>query len=180
MCSIYRTEQWLPYAPEPVFAFFANPENLPLLMPPWQDARIEKLTFAPPPRPGPSVSIHTIAAGDGTRITLSFRPFPRAPFRISWLAEISDFTWNYRFCDTQLRGPFAFWSHCHTLNPERRPGQSHTAIDGTLLLDEVHFEVPFGILGALAQRLFIDRQLRDTFDYRHARTLELLSTNRSS
>ena len=36
MHHTFTSEQWLPYPVEPVFAFFANPENLPRLMPKWQ------------------------------------------------------------------------------------------------------------------------------------------------
>ena len=37
-----QTEQWLPYPRERVFAFFADPGNLPPLMPEWQRARVER------------------------------------------------------------------------------------------------------------------------------------------
>src|SRR5580658_7564914 len=88
----YHAEQWLPYPLELVFAFFANPQNLPHLMPLWQDARIEDATFVPPPpRPGTSGQANSIVAGVGTQLTMSFKPFPRAPFRIPWQAEITDF-----------------------------------------------------------------------------------------
>ena len=49
MRHFFQAEQWLPYPIETVFAFFANPENLPPLMPAWQKARIEKLSIVPPP-----------------------------------------------------------------------------------------------------------------------------------
>src|ERR1700710_2184838 len=104
MLHTYQTEQWLPYPIELVFAFFANPENLPRLMPPWQKARIEEASFVPPPPLPGTPRPKSIAAGTGTRLPLSFRPFPYSPIRVPWEAEISDFAWNNRFCDTQLRG----------------------------------------------------------------------------
>jgi len=178
MRHAYHSEQWLPYPVEFVFAFFANPENLPRLMPLWQKARIEEATFAaPPPQPvtGSSTRSRTVAAGAGTRMTLSFRPFPYAPLRVPWEVEISEFVWNDHFCDHQLRGPFAYWHHCHSLHPETRTGDSGISTSGTLLRDDVEYEMPFGVLGELAQRLFIARQLKSTFAYRHARTMELIS-----
>jgi len=118
----FETEQWLPYPTELVFAFFANPENLPRLMPPWQRARIEEAVFAPsPPRPTDSPRYPGIAAGNGTLLTIGFRPFPFAPFRIPWEARIEDFRWNEGFCDVQLRGPFKYWRHCHTVTPAPNP-----------------------------------------------------------
>jgi ligand-binding SRPBCC domain-containing protein len=173
MRHTFQSEQWLPYPVELVFAFFADPENLPRLMPPWQRARIEDAFFVPPP-PGPAADPaprrNRITAGAGTRMTLSFRPFPYARIRVSWYAEITEFFWNDHFCDHQRSGPFAYWHHCHSVRSEIR-----NDFPGTLLTDVVAYEMPFGRLGELAQRLFINRQLHSTFAYRHRRTSELLS-----
>ena len=167
----FQAGQWVPFPIELVFAFFANPENLPRLMPGWQKARIEEASFAaPPPRPEGMERFAGIAAGRGTRMTISFRPFPFSPVRIPWDAEITEFTWNDHFCDIQLsRGPFAFWRHCHRLTPETRNG-----IPGTLLRDEVEYEMRLGILGELAGRMGADWQFRGIFAFRHKRTAELL------
>ena len=176
---IFHTEQWLPYPIELVFAFFANPENLPRLLPPWQKARIEEAAFAsPPPRPvapDPALRIKSIAAGTGTRITISCRPFPYSPLRVPWEAEITDFAWNDQFCDTQLRGPFNYWRHCHRVHPESHANEQGIPTLGTLLRDEVEYTLPYGSLGKLANRLIIAHQLRATFDYRHRGALELLA-----
>ena len=171
MHHLFQAEQWLPYSVEQVFAFFANPENLPRLMPPWQKARIEEASFAPPPpRPGATGQrFPGIAAGAGTRMTLSFRPFPYSPVRVPWDAEISEFVWNDHFCDTQGRGPFAFWHHCHTITAETRNGA-----EGSLLRDHVEYALPLGPLGELARVVFIERQFKSMFAYRHKRTAELL------
>ncbi len=179
----YQSEQWLPYPVDLVFAFFANPENLPRLMPRWQQARIEEAAFAPPPPKPPTASPRYgkgVAAGAGTRMTISFRAFPLSPLRIPWEAEITEFAWNDHFCDRQLRGPFAYWHHCHSVRAESRPDETSfsspgTLLPGTLLKDEVEYEAPLGRLGEVANVLFISRQLRSTFHYRHIRTQELLA-----
>jgi ligand-binding SRPBCC domain-containing protein len=174
----YRSEQWLPYPVELVFSFFANPENLPRLMPRWQRARIEEASFSsPPPRPaaGRTPQLRGIVAGAGTRITLSFKPFPYSPIRVPWEAEITEFVWNDHFCDHQLRGPFTYWHHCHSVQSENREINSGISKGGTLLQDKVEYELPFGKLGDLANHLVISRQLRNTFNYRHTRTRELLA-----
>jgi ligand-binding SRPBCC domain-containing protein len=178
MRHTYHSEQWIPYPIEVVFAFFADPENLPRLMPSWQKARIEEAAFTPPPPAVASTHLKSIVAGAGTRMTLSFRPFPYSPIRVSWEAEISEFVWNDRFCDTQLRGPFAYWHHCHSVSPEARANPSGTLIPGTLLHDDIEYELPFGKLGDFVQRLFIAHQLSSTFAYRRARTSQLLRLHR--
>jgi len=189
MRHTYQAEQWLPYPPELVFSFFANPENLPRLMPPWQKARIEEAAFAPPPpRPTSSTPQRGIAAGAGTRLTLSFRAFPLSPVRIPWDAEISDFVWNDHFCDIQHRGPFKYWKHCHHITAQTRPAPAGAQpapgtpsaaaappTSGSLLTDHVHYELPLGPFGDLANTLLMRRQLRSTFRYRHRRTAELLA-----
>ena len=168
----YETEQWLPYPRELVFAFFANPENLPRLMPKWQKARIEEATFAPPPpRPQNTPRYPGIAAGSGTRLTISARPFPLSPIRAPWEALIEDFRWNEGFCDIQLRGPFRYWRHCHSVRDAESP---HTSLPGTLLRDQVEYELPLGTLSAIADQILVKRGFRSIFAYRQKRTGELL------
>jgi ligand-binding SRPBCC domain-containing protein len=180
MRHTHHAEQWLPYPVETVFDFFANPENLPRLMPGWQKARIEEAVFAPPPpRPGGGSRRESdgtatkrragIAAGQGTRMTISFKPFPFSPFRVPWDAEITEFQWNEYFCDVQHRGPFAFWRHCHRLKSEARDG-----VEGTRLRDHVEYELPLGALGDMANAAFVKWQMGAIFRYRQKRTAELL------
>jgi ligand-binding SRPBCC domain-containing protein len=168
MRHTFKAEQWLPYPVELVFAFFANPQNLPHLMPKWQKARIEEAALAPPP-PRPTTTIRSVAAGAGSHITLSFRPFPLSPLRVPWEAEISEFAWNDHFCDTQLRGPFAYWRHCHRISAETRDG-----IAGSLLRDEVEYEMRGGALGELAHTVIGRSQIKKIFDFRHKRTAEIM------
>jgi ligand-binding SRPBCC domain-containing protein len=171
----YRNEQWLPYPVEEVFAFFADPGNLPALMPRWQQTRIESVAIVPAPQAAVLAEAGSTVAGTGSRITLSFRPFPFAPFRLRWQAEIVAFEWNdfFRdrqvfFCDRQVQGPFAYWNHCHTIRPVEQSG-----IAGCLVEDHVEYELPFGAMGTLAHRLFLRRQIERTFAYRQ-RQLEML------
>jgi len=163
MDSAFQTEQWLPYPVEAVFAFFANPENLPALMPPWQKARIEEASIVPPG------SHKTPMAGTGSRITLSFVPFPGAPFRVRWQANITEFVLNSHFTDEQVEGPFAYWRHTHRIRSVDRAG-----IDITIIADQVEYTPPMGMLGRIADRLFLRKQLERTFEYRQARIAELM------
>jgi ligand-binding SRPBCC domain-containing protein len=167
MPAKFHAEQSLPYPVELVFAFFANPENLPRLMPKWQAARIEEASFAPPPpRPEGARRYPGIAAGDGTRLTLSFRPFPYSPVRVSWEAAISHFVWNEQFCDTQLRGPFHFWHHCHRVS---------AGLDGgSVVRDEVEFELPLDPVSRVAMPV-VRSQMAAMFRFRQQRTAELLA-----
>ncbi len=162
-------QQWVPYPLEQVFAFFANPENLPPLMPAWQKARIEQSSIvAPPPpaQPRPAAP----AAGEGTRMTISFRPVPFSPVRLLWDARITAFAWDDHFCDEQISGPFAYWLHCHRVCSEQRG-----ALTGTLVLDDLTYEMKFGVLGELAHRLGGQAQMRGLFRFRQRQLLKLLA-----
>jgi ligand-binding SRPBCC domain-containing protein len=160
----FRTEQSLPYARELVFAFFANPMNLPRLMPKWQRARIEEVTLVPPKRP--AGALPGIAAGRGTRILLSARPFPGSPLRGGWEALIDDFHWNESFCDLQVKGPFVSWRHCHSLH-ERTDGQP-----GIVVRDDVEYEPPAALFSSPIAKM----ALAQVFRYRQQRTAELMPT----
>ena len=160
-----HTQQWVPYPVEKVFAFFANPENLPPLMPHWQKARIDSASIVPPPAPRGSGN----AAGEGTRMTISFRPFPLLPIRMKWDARITAFTWDDHFCDEQLSGPFAYWLHCHRVQAEARAG-----VQGTLVTDDVTYAMKFGLLGDIANALGGALQMRALFRYRQDQLQKLL------
>jgi ligand-binding SRPBCC domain-containing protein len=168
-----RTSQWTPFPVELVFAFFANPGNLPHLMPKWQRARIEssRLIAAPqrPVAPDPTLRFQSPAAGVGSEIAVSFRPTPGIPYRTGWLARITEFVWNSHFCDEQVHGPFAIWNHRHGIVAEAREG-----LMGTRISDEVEYALPLGPLGSAAHALFVRRQIEATFTYRRQRLEEIL------
>jgi ligand-binding SRPBCC domain-containing protein len=170
----FVTSQWLPHPVELVFAFFANPQNLAPLMPKWQAVRLEELHLSPPPpRPEPEggLRLKSIAAGKGTVMTISFKPFPFSPVRIPWDAKIAEFEWNEHFCDEQMkRGPFAYWKHCHRVKAETRDGQP-----GTLVTDDLTYAMRLGPLGELAHIMGAQWQIQSLFDYRHKRLAEILS-----
>jgi ligand-binding SRPBCC domain-containing protein len=47
-------------------------------------------------------------------------------------------------------------------------------IEGTLISDDVEYGVPFGPLGAVANAVFVRRQMEATFAYRQKRLEEIL------
>lgn len=160
----FMTEHWVPFAVDRVFAFFADPLNLPRLMPAWQDARIDSLELQPPPG-----SDRSHAATRGTRILLSFRPVPLSPIRLRWLALIDDYVANHHFCDLQVTGPFRYWRHCHLVSPE-----THGEVEGTRISDVVDYEWPGGSFGSAVDLLGGRLQIRQIFHYRQRRVLRLL------
>ena len=167
----FESEQWVPYPRDLVFAFFANPSNLPPLMPAWQKARIREATFCPPPpRPAETPVYPGVAAGAGTRLTITARAMPGLPFRVPWIALIEDFNWNEGFCDVQLRGPFRYWRHCHSV---RDAGSPQDGSAGTIVHDHVTYALPLQPASLLASPL-AKGAMHALFAYRQARATELL------
>ena len=173
MSQHFAASQWVPYPVELVFAFFANPSNLPPLMPPALETRIEDARMVPPP-PRPMAAdaarrFQSVAAGVGSELLISFQPIPWIPRRVSWMARIVEFEWNSHFRDEQVRGPFQSFRHRHGIVAEFREG-----VEGTLVSDEVEFTLPYGLIGRLGG-FFVKRQLKQTFAVRQKRLPEILA-----
>jgi ligand-binding SRPBCC domain-containing protein len=155
-------EHWVPFPIEKVFLFFANPQNLPRIMPPATSTRIEELRLIPPPHAPAGSAL----AGVGSEIVTSFRLFPFLPFRAQWIAQITEFKWNHHFADVQKKGPFRSFHHRHELAAQQRNG-----VAGTSVRDVIDLDAGFGAVGRMAEKLFIRPQLEKTFRYRQ-RALE--------
>jgi ligand-binding SRPBCC domain-containing protein len=164
-------EQWVPFPLERVFLFFANPQNLPRIMPPASDTKIEGLKLLQPSPPQDSFEepATLLVAGPKSEIITSFRILPPLPFRARWVAQITEFEWNRWFMDIQATGPFKTWHHWHEFEPATREG-----IDGTVVRDRIEYDVGLGWLGVIAQRLFVGGQMTRTFSHRHRILEELL------
>jgi ligand-binding SRPBCC domain-containing protein len=169
MASHLEFEQWVPFPIEHVFAFFSNPENLPRVMPPASATKVIAINRVPPPPPATGTA-NDQAAGVGTTIVTSFRVFPALPFRARWIARITEFEWNHFFADVQEKGPFKDWHHRHDFLAQARDG-----VSGTLVRDVIDYEVGFGFPGAIANSLFVRRQMEGTFAGRRQRLPQLLA-----
>lgn len=91
------------------------------------------------------------------------------PFiKSNWVTEITAVKDKAFFIDEQRFGPYDMWHHEHWF--EELPNGN------TLMKDKISYKIPFGILGHLAQALFIKSQLKKIFTYRYT-TLETLFGN---
>jgi ligand-binding SRPBCC domain-containing protein len=171
-----KFEQWIPFPLEHVFAFFSNPENLPRIMPASTGTRLIRIDrVAPPPAPADAGPSADHAIGVGSTIVTSFRIFPFLPIRAQWTSRITEFECNHHFVDVQYKGPFKCWQHRHQFARQSRKGADGTMVDGTLVCDFVDYEVGFGLLGDILDRLFIAPQMRNTFVHRQRILPRLLS-----
>lgn len=170
-------EQWVPVPLERVFLFFANPGNLPRIMPPATGTEVLRVNLVPPPGVAPeraTITNQQPLAGAGSELVTSFRVLPFLPFRAQWIALITQFEWNHHFADVQKKGPFRRFQHRHEFEAETCNG-----VEGTRVRDVIAYEIGFGILGALVQRLFVARQFRKIFEYRQKALEKLLAESRN-
>ena len=154
MSSSYRpyeliSEQWVPQPLEKVFDFFSRPENLQEITPPWLNFRIARVEDA-------------LHAGSLIEYKLRVHGFP-----MRWTSEIAEWMPPNRFVDNQIRGPYALWRHEHSFT---------AANGGTRIRDEVHYILPFGIVGRIVHALMVRRDVSAIFTYRRKRLEELLGS----
>lgn len=173
MARTFETSDWVPFPVELVFAFFANPSNLPHFMPREVRARVEDVRLQPPPlRPvavDPARRFQSVAAGTGSEILFSLYPIKWLPQRMSWTSRIVEFAWNSHFIDEQVRGPFANFRHRHGIVTESRDG-----LEGTTVTDAIEYTMPGGAFGDFAARAVL-KQLAKSFEYRQKRLPEILA-----
>lgn len=172
MADALQFEQWVPYPVGTVFGFFADPNNLPRLMPPSLAARIAKIDLVPPPQ-SEAAEPGAVMAGAGTRVHLTFRLLPFVPLRVPWVARITEFEFNRYFVDIQERGPLRRWRHRHEFAAEQREGR-----DGTIIRDIIELEFGMGPLEPLLAQMFLTPRMQSTFAHRQKAIEEILKQSR--
>ena len=59
-------------------------------------------------------------------------------------------------------GPFRRWQHTHSFEVKTLDGR-----EGTLVGDDVEYEVGFGVIGTMLEQMVFQRMMRRTFAYRN-------------
>jgi ligand-binding SRPBCC domain-containing protein len=100
----------------------------------------------------------------GQEIWVSGKIFKKMGRRMKWHSKIT-FLKSHEYIDEMLSGPFKKWRHLHRFHN----------IEGkqTEIIDEVEFELPYGILGKLIED-YAYKQLQDIFEYRKITTIKAL------
>lgn len=134
-------EQQLQTDLQTAWSFFSSPKNLATITP-------DKMAFeivGDDPQPMYA----------GQIIQYKVKPVFNIPMR--WLTEITQVQEPYFFIDEQRKGPYKLWHHQHFFTENK---------EGVLMKDIVTYEPPLGILGQLANKYMIKKQLQEIFNYR--------------
>lgn len=140
-------EQLVPRKLEEVFEFFSRAENLEILTPDFLHFKI--------------VSIDPQPVQKGTLISYKLR-VRGIPLR--WTSEIREWDPPRQFVDFQTHGPYKLWHHTHRFIAEG---------NNTRIIDEVLYDLPFGLLGKLAHAVMVKSDVENIFHYREMKIQEL-------
>ena len=93
-CIMLQFEHWVA-APSIVCSlFFGNPNNLPRLMPPWMEVKLDQIQIVSASIQASTDLRDPVLAGAGSLLSASYRTVPFLPFRIVSEAKITAFAPN--------------------------------------------------------------------------------------
>lgn len=95
---------------------------------------------------------------------IEYRVAPVLGIPLYWMTEITHVVEGKYFIDEQRFGPYTLWHHQHHFR----------AVDGGVeMTDLIHYKIPLGIIGRVANMLFVRQKLNDIFNYRYEKVKEL-------
>ncbi len=144
MSKVYsiKTIQKIPISLDDAWNFFSNPKNLKEITP-------------------SNLGFNIISKHHGEKMypgqIIEYKVSPVLKIPVYWMTEITHVEEKKYFVDEQRFGPYSIWHHQHHFK----------AIgDGVEMTDIVHYKLPFGFLGDIANSLFVKKQLKGIFDHR--------------
>lgn len=148
--KIYQinTKQKLPISVKEAWEFLSSPNNLAEITPKYMNFKIL------------SGADKSIFAGQ----IIQYKVTPVLGITLKWVTEITHVKQNEYFVDEQRFGPYSLWHHKHFIKE----------IDGGIEMEDiVDYKIPFGFLGQIAHSLFIEKKLRQIFNYREKKLVKL-------
>jgi ligand-binding SRPBCC domain-containing protein len=144
MSKVYhlKTIQKIPVSLVEAWDFFSKPKNLSEITPKELDFNIISLYHGEEMYPGQIIE---------------YKVKPLLGIPVYWMTEITHVEKERYFVDEQRFGPYSLWHHQHHF--KAIPG-------GVEMTDIVHYKIPFGFLGDIAQWLFVKKNLQQIFTYR--------------
>lgn len=149
--SIYqlKQQQKVPASKAEVWDFISSPRNLKRITPDYMGFEI--ITDDLPEKMYPGMII-------------AYKVSPVLGIKMTWVTEITHVADHHFFVDEQRVGPYAVWHHEHKI--EEIEG-------GVLMTDIVTYKPPFGLLGQLANTIFIRKQIESIFAYRDKAVIDI-------
>ena len=89
---------------------------------------------------------------------IAYKVAPLLKIPMTWITEITKIEEKKLFIDEQKVGPYKLWHHQHIFTIKQ---------DGILMEDIITYTPPFGLIGRIANFLFIKNTINKIFDYRN-------------
>ena len=153
MLHTLQTKQFIKSDIQTVWDFMSSPENLAKITPPYMGFKILTDLNNSKMYPGQIIEYYVT---------------PVAGTKMHWVTEITHVKNLEFFVDEQRFGPYAFWHHKHFLKQ----------VDGGVeMIDIVHYKAPFGVIGRIANALFIGKKIKEIFDFRYKKLEEIFNSH---
>lgn len=138
----FKDVQKVPANIEVLWNFISSPKNLKEITPEYMGFQITNEPLPEIMYPG---------------MIITYKVSPLLGIKMNWVTEITHVKNLNYFVDEQRVGPYKIWHHEHHLTEIK---------GGVLMSDIVSYQPPLGILGDIANKLFIENQLKEIFTYR--------------
>jgi len=140
--------QFVPASLDVVWDFFSSPSNLSKITPPEMGFLITS--------PAQAVMY--------PGMFISYKVSPAYGIKLNWVTEITQVKEKKFFIDEQRQGPYSIWHHEHHFREMEGGVEMH---------DILNYQVPFGFLGILVDLVVVKNKVKQIFNYREKRILEL-------
>ena len=88
---------------------------------------------------------------------ITYKITPLLGIKMNWMTEITHVREGEYFADEQRFGPYALWHHQHHFKE----------IDGGVLMNDIlNYAIPYGVIGRLANSVFVGNEVKKIFAYR--------------
>jgi ligand-binding SRPBCC domain-containing protein len=138
-----KYETFLPTTLDNAWDFFSSPLNLAKITPPdmgfvvTSDYKEDSKVYA--------------------GMIITYKISPLLGIKMNWMTEITHVKEKEYFVDEQRFGPYALWHHQHHFK----------AVEGGVqMTDLLHYAIPYGFIGRIANSILVEGKVKKIFDYR--------------
>jgi len=136
-------EQNLPIPLADAWDFFSSPLNLARITPKEMNFKV--------------TSNYTKDTKMYAGMLITYHVSPVFGIKMNWMTEITHVKEHEYFVDEQRFGPYALWHHQHHF--KEVPG-------GVKMHDILDYAIPYSFLGQVANRVLVNREVKNIFTYR--------------
>ena len=147
-------KQNLPITVDEAWTFLSSPKNLKTITPDYMGFNIL------------SGADREMFAGQ----IIQYIVTPVLGIKTKWVTEITHVNQGHYFVDEQRFGPYALWHHKHFIRPIK---------GGIEMEDIIDYKLPLGWIGQLAHPILVKPKLKQIFDYRQQKLIELFGEFKS-